>query len=334
MEKKRAVNIRSTLGTTFERGMLYSKQKAEYTAVKAREHARGVMSTTKQVLYNALATVLTFVLIISIAVFMYGTFYYAYMPLEMHEEPVNLQFRACPDQMGLCSFPNASVHLHPKIKLMQGQPYSISLRLEVPDSVNNQALGMFMSCLEVVYSNKNKEHSCKSSILEFRSELLRIIETMAYSPFFLTGTSTQRQWITINYFSKFQDDPHFPAKELILEVQSKYIQVYSATLLVHAEFSGLRHIMYHHPWISTVTGVLSNVVILTLIILMSWTRFFTPEEIEQMDRDSGLKGSLKDEVVAKLAGEQAEKEDDLFNAEKDDIEILKEAVKMGVENIK
>lgn len=291
--------------------MKYTQRKAELTAGRYKVHAAGVMSTTKQVLYNAIATILTFILVISIAVFMYGTFYYAYMPLEMHEEPVHLNFVPCNDNTGLCSFPNATIGLHPKIKLMTGQPYSISLKLEVPDSVDNQALGMFMSCLHVVNSNNKMTTSCKTSMLEFRSDLLRVMETVAYSPFLLTGTSTQRQWINVNYFKKFEDDPHNPAKQIILQIQSKFIQVYGSTLLIHAEFSGLRHIMYHHPWISTFTGVLSNVVILSLIILMSWTRFFTDEEMEHID--SGLVGDVKDEQILN--------EDD----NEDDIEIIKKA---------
>jgi len=310
--------VSSSLQKTLGEGMRYTRKKAEYTAVRAKVHADGVMSTTKQVLYNAVATVLTMILIVSLAVFMYGTFYYAYMPLEMHEEPVFLNFVPCPDATGPCSFPNSTVHLHPKIKLMTGQPYSISLRLEVPDSQSNQGLGMFMSCLHIVNTNLAHVSNCKTAMLEFRSDLLRVMETFAYSPFFLTGTSTQRQWLTINYFRKFEDDPHNPANHLILQIQSKFIQVYGATLLIHAEFSGLRHIMYHHPWISTFTGVFSNIVILSLIILMSWTRFFTDDEMDQID--SGLVGNLK--------GEAVEKE------EEDEIEILKKAAKHSVQSIK
>ena len=51
-----------------------------------------------------------------------------------------------------------------------------------------------------------------------------------------------------------------------------FVQVYNTQLLVHAEFSGLRHIMYHHPWLSTTAGILSNILILTIIMLISWTR--------------------------------------------------------------
>ena len=51
------------------------------------------------------------------------------------------------------------------------------------------------------------------------------------------------------------------------------VQVYTARLQVHAQLSGLRHIMYHHPWISSVSGVVANIIILTVIILISWSRW-------------------------------------------------------------
>ena len=51
------------------------------------------------------------------------------------------------------------------------------------------------------------------------------------------------------------------------------VQVYSARLQVQAELSGLRHIMYHHPWISSVSGIIANIIVLTTIILISYTRY-------------------------------------------------------------
>merc|ERR1711962_724039 len=117
----------------------------------------------------------------------------------------------------------------------------------MPDSVHNQGVGMFMSCLHILPQDKKMSTSCKPAILEFRSELLRTIETVMLSPFLVAGATSQKQRVSINYFSKFVDDPHNPATQMVLEVKSKFIQVYSATLVIHAEFSGLRHIMYHHP---------------------------------------------------------------------------------------
>ena len=42
-----------------------------------------------------LSTVLNFVLVLASAIFLYGTFYYAYMPVDNHTVPVSLQFEPC-----------------------------------------------------------------------------------------------------------------------------------------------------------------------------------------------------------------------------------------------
>ena len=102
---------------------------------------------------------------------------------------------------------------------------------------------MFMSCLMVLdMDQKVTATSCKSSILEFRyiqispkmlplnssfwrSSLLRVMETIMFSPFLLLGTTTQRQWVNINYFADFIDDPLAPASQIVVELQSRHIQV-------------------------------------------------------------------------------------------------------------
>jgi len=280
--------------------------------------ATNVAKQTRDVMYNLLTMLLTVVLIVLVAVFLYGTFYYAYMPIEVHEEDVNLLFHPCKDEIGrVCSYPNASLRLdvNRKHRLMTGQPYSISVLLEVPESHVNQELGMFRSCLKIFHSGENVlAESCRSRILEYRSSLLRILETFIFSPFLLLGTTTQRQWIRINFFRDYIDNADFPAKELSFEIHSEYLQVYSTKMQITAELTGLRHIMYHHPWISTFSAVLSNIILLTTIILVSWTRFFTPDdrrliEVEERRRKDSLqkKNKENDEETTKIENEDFDK---------------------------
>jgi len=267
---------------------------------------RKIVSTSKEAIlsdnikklcYNLLTALLTVSLILSVSVFTYGAFYFAYMPSEVHEENLNFQFTPCISSSGVCSFPNATLVLDPKNhRLMVGQHYSIEILMEVPDSVANQELGMFMSCLRVMDINhRETQTSCKSSILEFRSSLLRVMETLLFSPFLLLGTTTQRQWVTINYFSDFLDNSSAPASQIVVELQSQFIQVYSAKLQIHANLSGLRHIMYHHPWVSSVTGVFANIIILTLVILISSARFLMPSNVFSEEEHSiRSKDTLRD----------------------------------------
>ena len=55
--------------------------------------------------------------------------------------------------------------------------------LEVPDSPGNEDLGMFMACMNVTGQDGDIiTRSCKSSISQYRSPMLRSIETLALAP--------------------------------------------------------------------------------------------------------------------------------------------------------
>eukprot|EP00088_Acartia_fossae_P053179 TRINITY_DN6039_c0_g1_i1.p1 TRINITY_DN6039_c0_g1~~TRINITY_DN6039_c0_g1_i1.p1 ORF type:complete len:366 (-),score=56.31 TRINITY_DN6039_c0_g1_i1:79-1176(-) len=299
--------VTTVIKDKLENGVRLTKRKANSVAGRTKSKAENLVFRLKLLVYNSIATLLTFVLIIALSFFFYGAFYYAYMPLQVHEHPVNLQFTPCDDNPGVCSYPSASMELNRKIKLMTGQPYSITVRLEVPESTVNQDLGMFMSCLQLHLADKNEVSSCQSAILQFRSQFLIYLETLAFSPFLVSGTSSQKQYVDINFYQKFYDDPHNPATKASIQIQSKFIQIYKSTVLIHAEFSGLRHIIYTHPWISTAVGVMGNFILLSTIILISWSRFFTDDRIEDklaseligdIDTDSDI--SLEEDDVFKM----------------------------------
>ena len=68
-----------------------------------------------------------------------------------------------------CSNPIGTVRLGKGEPLVQGQTYSMSLMLEVPDTQANEDHGMFMSCLSIASSSGVMiERSCKSSMLAYR----------------------------------------------------------------------------------------------------------------------------------------------------------------------
>jgi len=223
------------------------------------------------------------------------------MPVEMHNLPVNLQFQPCEETYQRCSYPLATLQLRRYQKLLQGQTYSISLKLKIPDSPLNEDHGMFMTCLKISSSSgKQIGESCRSSILEYKSPLLRSMETLSLSPALLTGWSEQKQELIINYFSNFQTDPHTPAEIINVEIQSKHLQISEASLEIHAELKGLRHLMYRHPWISAFFGVATNIFVLSTIILISWVRFLQPEAQEHIE------GSVEQETAASEVKEPAQ----------------------------
>merc|ERR1719244_1061817 len=115
--------------------------------------------------------------------------------------------------------------------------------------------------------------SCKSSIADYRSPMLRSIETVAFAPGFLVGWAEQKQIIPVTFFAAFHPDPHVPAREFHIEVKSNLVQVARASLHIEANLTGLRHLMYRHSWFSAVLGVGSVLTVLMTIISVSWTRF-------------------------------------------------------------
>ncbi|XP_034868927.1 seipin isoform X1 [Mirounga leonina] len=91
----------------------------------------------------------TILLLLWVSVFLYGSFYYSYMPTVSHLSPVHFYYRTDCDSSTslLCSFPVANVSLAKGGRdrvLMYGQPYRVTLELELPESPVNQDLGMFL----------------------------------------------------------------------------------------------------------------------------------------------------------------------------------------------
>ena len=55
--------------------------------------------------------------------------------------------------------------------------------------------------------------------------------------------------------------------------------------------------MYHHPWITSIGGILANIIVLTTIILISSTRFLTVDKEEE--RSTLLNGRSTDMKTTK-----------------------------------
>jgi len=273
---------------------------------------------------SLLSTALTMSLVLAVSVFLYGTFYYAYMPVELVNMPVSLEFEPCEGQTSArCTFPTATVALGGKQQMLQGQVYSITMMLEVPDSPDNEGLGMFMACMNVTgQDGASIARSCKSSISQYRSPMLRGIETLAFAPGLMIGWAEQSQSIPVTFFATFHPDPHAVVRAFHVEIKSKLVQVAQATLHIEASLTGLRHLMYRHSWFSAVLGVGTNILILMTIIGVSWTRFrlagatssmesFEEEMEEESDVEDIFEVVEEEEPSSTEAAPQVQGEDDL-----------------------
>jgi len=240
-----------------------------------RSKTEDLMAQSRALVSSLVSTATTLFLLASVSAFLYATFYYAYMPVEMVDMPVHLQFQPCEGQTAdRCSFPTALIPVGNRQQLLQGQAYKIRLAMEMPDSPTNEDLGMFMACINVTgKGNKRIEQSCRHSITEYRSPLLRTLETVAFAPFLLLGLMRQNQKVAVEFFQTFHPDPHSEAKAFHLELKSRLAHVTRASLHVEASLTGLRYMMYRHSWISALLGVGTNILVLLAIFTISWTGF-------------------------------------------------------------
>uniref|UniRef100_A0A3Q1NNA0 Seipin n=1 Tax=Bos taurus TaxID=9913 RepID=A0A3Q1NNA0_BOVIN len=176
----------------------------------------------------------TILLLLWVSVFLYGSFYYSYMPTVSHLSPVHFHYRTdCESSTSLlCSFPVANVTLAKGGRdrvLMYGQPYRVTLELELPESPVNQDLGMFLVTISC-YTRGG-----------------RIISTSSRS--------------------------YVPTTGAIIEIHSKRIQMYGAYLRIHAHFTGLRYLLYNFPMTCAFVGVASNFTFLSVIVLFSYMQW-------------------------------------------------------------
>ncbi|CAI5798212.1 seipin isoform X1 [Podarcis lilfordi] len=245
----------------------------------AQEVAMLLMLRVRRTVLQTAILLCVLLLLLWISVFLYGSFYYSYMPTVSYVSPVHYKFRTDCGQIGseLCSFPVANVSFIKDSRdrvLMYGQPYRISLELELPESPVNQNLGMFM----VVISCYTKgghiiSSSARSAMLHYRSSLLQMLDTFAFASLFLAGFTEQKQMLDVELYSDYKEDSYTPTVGAVIEIQTTKIQIYGAQLRIHAHFTGLRYLLYNFPVTSAILGVASNFTFLSVIVLFSYLQW-------------------------------------------------------------
>lgn len=238
------------------------------------------VQTARDVIFSGGIIIISGVLIVWLSVFLYTAFYYAYIPSMSYTRPVHLQFKSCNEQKGICSFPSAYVQLTNKQQLLMiGQPYKINLHLEMPESPANKELGMFMVCAELrSRDGLLMEHACRSAMLHYRSTLLHALSTFAFSPMMIFGSTEEKQNVAVELFSNFEEYQNHPVTIIHIEIQSRHIELYSASIAINAHLSGLRYLMYHWPVFSAIVGIGTNLFFIALVCTLSYLHFTTYED--------------------------------------------------------
>lgn len=233
----------------------------------------------RRTLFQAAILLCVLVLLLWVSIFLYGSFYYSYMPTVSFSTPVHFYYSSDCDgsELVLCSFPMANISFMKNERdqvMAYGQPYRVSLELEMPESPVNEKLGMFMIKMSS-YTKGGKIVSSvrRSTMLHYRSSLLQSLNTLLFSPFLLTGMAEQKQLIEVELFSDYKTNAYEPTVGAVIEIQSKRVQIYSSQLRIHAYFTGIRYVLYNFPLTSAVIGVATNFAFLSVIVLFSYLQF-------------------------------------------------------------
>lgn len=261
------------------------------------------------------------VLLLWVSIFLYGSFYYSYMPTVSFSTPVHFFYTADCDssESALCSFPTANISFMKTEKdqvMANGQPYRISVDLEMPESPVNEQLGMFMIKMSC-YTKGGKIVSSvgRSTMLHYRSSLLKTMSTMLFSPLLLSGMAEQKQLIEVELVSDYKTNAYEPTVGAVIEIQSRRVQIYSSQLRIHAYFTGVRYVLYNFPVISAVIGVATNFAFLSAIVLLSYLQFiwgglWPPEQVKVrvMMGDNTRIQQRKEEAKKRMERESSMKE--------------------------
>lgn len=245
-----------------------------------RRQAQDYLESWQSTVYSMVVFGATMVVIFWASVFLYTSFYFTFMPQESITWPIHFQFKSCGSEPGICSNPTAVIPVLDPTRgslLVRGQKYRVVVDLEMPESPVNQRIGMFLLNMDMKsQSGETLRHSSRSSMLRYKSELLHVISTTVFAPFLLYGLQEEKQDVTVELFSQYEEDPLVPLSEVHIELASRHVELYSAQLRIHAMFSGLRYFMYNYPLSAAAVGIGICMVFLSAVVILSWYQFSGP----------------------------------------------------------
>ncbi|KAM9133658.1 seipin isoform 2-T2 [Pangshura tecta] len=302
----------------------------------AQEVAALLLLRVRRTVLQTAILLCVLLLLLWIAVFLYGSFYYSYMPTVSFVSPVHYHFRTDCGSPGpdLCSFPIANLSLVKNNRdrvLMYGQPYRISLELELPESPVNQELGMFMVVMSC-YTKGGRivSSTARSTMLHYRSGLLQTLDTLVFAGLFFLGFAEQKQMVEVELYSDYREDSYVPTVGAVIEIQTKRIQIYGAQLRIHAHFTGLRYLLYNFPVISAILGVASNFTFLSVIVLFSYLQWIwgsvwprEPLSVQVNTRDGASLHQRREEARRRMATPRPEDQEELTTLQPEAMELGK-----------
>lgn len=210
--------------------------------------------------------------------------------------------------------------------MSKGQSYKIFLHMEMPDSAPNWDVGMFMVCASMRDERAELlDHSCRSTLMRYRSSLVRTIRTWLFSPLYVFDWHAEQQRVEVELFEEYGLDQRAPVRDVYVELQTRRIQLYGVELRVVAHFSGLRYAMWQWPLVSAFVGISSNLMFILIALALSyynWSHMLWIEQtVRQRLRLPGLR-RVADAATTTDAEEEEEDQEGILLEDRREIEEL------------
>lgn len=95
-----------------------------------------------------------------------------------------------------------------------------------------------------------------------------------------------------------------PVTIIYIQIQSRHIEFYSASLIINAHLTGLRYLMFHWPTLSAIVGIGTNLFFIALVCTLSYLHFVVDEESTDDSFSYDEKGEAEDEKDNKTVSER------------------------------
>ncbi|KAF9971381.1 hypothetical protein BGZ73_005710 [Actinomortierella ambigua] len=200
-------------------------------------------------LIKAFLAFLALLMLIGFAVAAYVSFYWFYIPQRGHVAPVYLNYER--PSMTEWNPPSAVVDFTQGRKNIQvlrsDQAYDISVRLHVPTSERNVALGNFMVSVTLLREDGEViANSSRPSILTYQSHPLRLMKTAWKAVPLVLDWSKEDQLLNVPLIEHYVEKASNPVARAIVSVSAHELHIYSTSIHIDAHFSGLRYFMYYY----------------------------------------------------------------------------------------
>lgn len=238
--------------------------------------------------------------IISVAI--YATFYYWYIPHFISTFPLFFQHDAACTQMaalselqskllpskenqqiltslGDCQFVHYDLYHQHRSYFLEGQLYNFEVRLDMPDSSVNQALGMFMVRLRL-FDGADKElfSIARPALYPYQSTYLRLIRLAIGSVLYLTNFYSESNILKValidEHVAQVDAVPFRQIDRIRVEIETyKAIEILPPSqLYITARLEGIQYWMYFWPITSLIFFTFAIFSVLVFISLIFYLR--------------------------------------------------------------